>query len=157
MNYEFIEKSLDEYELHYTNKEGKEVIKPFKRTVDLAVKLQSGDANARFKMLEYLTKNGKTKEDLIIERKENGKIIRDETNYREFESSFLLQYQYETAMKLYEELFGMDFNELLLDMGLSEENSNDFNDKIVPFSTELREILVNGKVKTPSTTQKGEK
>ena len=157
MNYEFIEKSLDEYELHYTNKEGKEVIKPFKRTVDLAVKLQSGDADARFKMLDYLTKNGKTKEDLIIERKENGKIIRDETNYREFESSFLLQYQYETAMKLYEELFGMDFNELLLDMGLSEENSNDFNDKIVPFSTELREILVNGKVKTPSTTQKNEK
>jgi len=157
MNYEFIEKSLDEYELHYTNKEGKEVIKPFKRTVDLAVKLQSGDADARFKMLDYLTKNGKTKEDLIIERKENGKIIRDETNYREFESSFLLQYQYETAMKLYEELFGMDFTELLLDMGLSEENSNDFNDKIVPFSTELREILVNGKVKTPSTTQKGEK
>lgn len=154
MNYEFVEKTLDDYELHYTNKEGKEVIKPFKRTVDLAVKLQSGDADARFKLLDYLTKKGKTKEDLIIERKENGKIIRDETNYREFESSFLLQYQYETAMKLYEELFGMDFTELLLDMGLSEENSNDFNEKIVPFSTELREILINGKVKTPSTTQK---
>ncbi len=153
MNYEFVEKTLDDYELHYTNKDGKEVIKPFKRTVELAHKLQSGDAEARFKMLDYLTKMGKSKKDLIIERKdENGKIIVDETNYREFESSFILKEQYETAMKIYEELFGMNFVDLLLDMGLSEENSNEFEEKILPFSTELRELLINGKVKTPSNS-----
>ena len=56
MKYEFKEISLDNYELHYIDKEGKEKVIPFKRTVELAKKLQSADADARFEMLEYLTK-----------------------------------------------------------------------------------------------------
>lgn len=157
MNYEFIEKTLDEYELKYTNKDGKEVVKPFKRTVELASKLQSGDAQARMELFSYLTKNGMTKDDFIIKKEENGKIIYDETNYREFETSFITNKQFEIAMNIYKDLFGMDFAELLLDMGLSDKTASDFNDKIVPFSTELREILLNGKVKTPSTKEKGNK
>lgn len=157
MNYSFKELNLDEYELHYTNKDGKEVIKPFKRTVSLANKLQSGDADARMELFDYLTKMGKTKNDFIIKKEENGKIVYDETNYREFESSFIIRKQYEIAMKIYEELFNMDFPSLLLDMGLSEETAEDFTSKIEQFSNELREILINGKVKTPSTTKKGDK
>lgn len=157
MNYSFKELNLDEYELHYTNKDGKEVIKPFKRTVSLANKLQSGDADARMELFDYLTKMGKTKNDFIIKKEENGKIVYDESNYREFESSFIIRKQYEIAMKIYEELFDMDFPSLLLDMGLSEETAEDFTSKIEQFSNELREILINGKVKTPSTTKKGDK
>lgn len=154
MNYSFKELNLDEYELHYTNKDGKEVIKPFKRTVSLANKLQSGDADARMELFDYLTKMGKTKNDFIIKKEENGKIVYDESNYREFESSFIIRKQYEIAMKIYEELFNMDFPSLLLDMGLSEETAEDFTSKIEQFSNELREILINGKVKTPSKQNK---
>lgn len=154
MKYKFNELNLDEYELVYTNKDGIEVVKPFKRTVKLASKLQSGEAEARMELYSYLTSMGKTKDDFIIKKEENGKVIYDETNYREFESSFLIRKQFEIAMSVYEELFGVGLEELLMDMGLSEETAEDFRDNIEKFSTELREILINGKVKTPSPTNK---
>ena len=37
MKYEFNEKTIDEYELHYTDKKRKEKVIPFKRTVELAI------------------------------------------------------------------------------------------------------------------------
>lgn len=150
MKYEFIEKTLDEYELHYTNKEGKEVVKPFKRTVALATKIQSADAESRMELYSYLTSMGKTKDDFIIKKEENGKIIYDETNYRAFENDFLLRKSYEIITKIYQELFGVNFEDLLIDMGLSVETANEFKDGIEHFSNELRELLLNGKVKTPS-------
>lgn len=140
MKYEIKEIGLDDYELHYKDKEGNDKVIPFKRTVDLAVKIQNIDASSRFKMLNYLTSIGKSKEDLIVERKENGKIIRDETNYREFEASFLLQEQFTIALEIYENLFKKDFVELISEMGLNEKESAEFG-------TEIREILINGKVK----------
>ena len=153
MKYEFKEVSLDQYELIYTDKNGKEVIKPFKRTVELASRLQSGDAEARMELYSYLTKVGKTKEDFIIEKTENGKIIRDETNYREFESDFITKKSFEIAMEIYKDLFGMDFPELLVDMGLNEETADDFSKNMEKFSSELREILIYGKKKTPSVQE----
>ena len=140
MKYEIKEIGLDEYELHYKDKDNNDVVIPFKRTVDLAVKIQNIDASSRFKMLNYLTSIGKSKEDLIVERKENGKIIRDETNYREFEASFLLQEQFTIAIQIYEELFKKDFVELISEMGLNEKEAAEFG-------TEIREVLINGKVK----------
>jgi len=152
MKYEFKEISLDNYELHYIDKNGEEKIIPFKRTVEIAQKLQSADADARFEMLEYLQSKGKTKEDFIIEKHENGKIIRDESNYREFEASFLENKRMELLMELYEILFKKNVADLFLDMNVSEKDS----DKVQDFSLELREILINGKTKTPSI-QKGDK
>ena len=152
MKYEFKEVSLDEYELHYTDKNGKEKVIPFKRTVELARKLQSADADARFEMLEYLQSKGKTKEDFIIEKHENGKIIVDESNYREFEASFLERKQMELLIEIYKSLFNMEVQDLFLDMNITEKDSQ----KVQDFSLELREILINGKTKTPSI-QKGDK
>lgn len=151
MKYEFKEISLDNYELHYTNKDGKEKIIPFKRTVELATKLQSADADARFEMLEYLQSKGKSKEDLIIEKHENGKTIRDETNYREFEASFLERKQIELLIELYRKLFNMEVQDLFIDMNITDKDQ----DKVQEFSLELRDILINGKVKTPCIS-KGE-
>lgn len=146
MNYEFKEISLDNYELHYKNKDGIEKVIPFKRTVELASKIQSGDANARIKLFEYLTKLGKTKNDYIIEKNVDGKIVRDETNYRELESSFIEKEQIELAMEIYKELFKMELIDLYIDMGLTDKDQ----EKVQEFSIELRNILINGKTKTPS-------
>lgn len=150
MKYEFIEKSLDEYELHYTNKDGKEVIKPFKRTVELATKLQSADKDARMELFTYLTSIGKTKDDFIIKKQVDGKIVYDETNYREFESEFISNKALELALKLYNDLFKMDFADLVVDMGLNENNVDEWAN----FNVELRDLLINGKVKTPSHNKK---
>lgn len=146
MKYEIKEISLDNYELHYKNKDGKDVVRPFKRTVELASKIQGATASARFKLFDYLTKLGKTKKDFIIERKdEEGRIVVDESNYRELEASFLLEEQMQLALDLYKELFGIDLPDLLIDMGI--ENNGEVVGKL---STEIREIIINGKLKTPS-------
>ena len=146
MKYEFKEITLDEYELHYTNKDGKNKVIPFKRTVALAKKLQSADAEARIKLMSYLTELGKTKEDFIIEKHDGEKIIRDETNYRELEVQFIQNEALKLADDMYNELFKMGLADLIIDMGVSENDS----EKIQEFGIELRDILINGKVKTPS-------
>lgn len=136
--YEIKPIDTDNFELHYINKDNQSVVIPFKRTVELAVKLQSVESNARFKMYEYLTSIGKSKKDLIVERKNgDGTITVDETNYREFEANFLLQEQYKVATEIYKDLLGKTVEELVIDMNLSSEES-------YLFSSKLREILING-------------
>ena len=136
--YEIKPIDIDNFELHYINKDNQSVVIPFKRTVELAVKLQSVESNARFKMYEYLTSIGKSKKDLIVERKNgDGTITVDETNYREFEANFLLQEQYKVATEIYKDLLGRTVEELVIDMNLSSEDS-------YLFSSKLREILING-------------
>ncbi len=136
--YEIKPIDTDNFELHYINKDNQSVVIPFKRTVELAVKLQSVDSNARFKMYEYLTSIGKSKKDLILERKNgDGTITVDETNYREFEANFLLQEQYKVATEIFKELLGKTVEELVIDMNLSSEES-------YLFSSKLREILIKG-------------
>ena len=118
--YEIKPIDIDNFELHYINKDNQSVVIPFKRTVELAVKLQSVESNARFKMYEYLTSIGKSKKDLIVERKNgDGTITVDETNYREFEANFLLQEQYKVATEIYKDLLGKTVEELVIDMNLS--------------------------------------
>ncbi len=136
--YEIKPIDTDNFELHYINKDNQSVVIPFKRTVELAVKLQSVDSNARFKMYEYLTSIGKSKKDLILERKNgDGTITVDETNYREFEANFLLQEQYKVATEIFKDLLGRTVEELVIDMNLSSEES-------YLFSSKLREILIKG-------------
>lgn len=136
--YEIKPIDTDNFELHYINKDNQSVVIPFKRTVELAVKLQSVESNARFKMYEYLTSIGKSKKDLIVERKNgDGTITVDETNYREFEANFLLQEQYKVATEIFKDLLGRTVEELVIDMNLSSEES-------YLFSSKLREILIKG-------------
>ena len=136
--YEIKPIDLDNFELHYINRDNQPVVIPFKRTVELATKLQSVDSNARFKMYEYLTSIGKSKKDLIVERKNpDGTITVDETNYREFEANFLLQEQYKVATEVFKEVLGRTVEELIIDMNLESEES-------YLFSSKLREILIKG-------------
>jgi len=146
MKYEFKEIGLDDYELHYTDKDGKEKVIPFKRTVKLAKELQSVEANAKMKLMEYLTQIGKTKNDFIIEREENGKIIRDETNYRELEKEYLDNQRLLSINEIYKQLFNMEIAELIIDMNVGSQDGEKYNQ----FSLELGDIILNGKVKTPS-------
>ena len=58
-------------------------------------------------MLTYLNSIGKQK-DLVVERKTaDGKIEIDETNYREFENSFLMEERFKLANDVYKMTLGM--------------------------------------------------
>ena len=57
MKYEFIKIDLDTYKLVYTNKEKKEVSIEFKRTIEMAEKLQGIVATARLNMYKELNQN----------------------------------------------------------------------------------------------------
>lgn len=152
--YEFKTIGLDQFELHY-DKEEEGIIEhkiiPFKRTIELAKQMQSLDATARFNMLNYLNSIGKTKKDLIVERKTpDGKIEIDESNYREFEESFLREERFRLANQVYESILGMDLLTTLQEVGLDNEKD------ALLFSTKLRMILMSeetNKEEFPSRTE----
>lgn len=133
--YEFKTIGIDQFELHY-EKDGKDVCRPFKRTIELAKRMQSLDATARFNMLSYLNSIGKTKNDLIVERKNaDGTTSVDESNYREFENAFLLEERYKLANDIYKITFGVDLVTLVQEIGFQDDHS------ALLFSTKLRMIL----------------
>ena len=70
MDYEFKKISLDDYELIY-KKNGKEKKIPFKRTVGIAEMFDGITAEAKFKLGDFLTKKGKTKDDLVVNELNN--------------------------------------------------------------------------------------
>ena len=60
MKYEFKKNTIDDYTLIYTNKDGKEVKKDFKRTVEMAENLQGINARAKIKVPKPKKKTYKT-------------------------------------------------------------------------------------------------
>lgn len=129
-------KSLDEYELIYTNKKDEEVVIPFKRDIEMQSKLESINSTARLKMYKELTKQGITKDDLIIKRVENGKTIIDETNYKEYENNYIQEATLEILDEVYRKCFNKGLVELVLDMKDANENS------VAHFSAEITNVLL---------------
>lgn len=151
MNYEFIKNGLDDYTLKYTDKDNKPVEIPFKRTIEMATKVQAITSNARIKMFKELTKQGMTKDDLIIRRDDGkGHITYDETNYIEFEKKYLEEETALTMNEIMEDCFKMNMIDLFTSMGI-DLNSNDpiTIKKVSMFSNKFGMIIGNKDV-TPS-------
>ncbi len=157
--YEFKKIDLDNYELIYDYKHidlntkeevTEKIVLPFKRTVGLAKKLQSLDFDARLKMFEYLKENGKTKNDFITQKTdENGKVIIDESNYKEFEKQFMQREQYRLAEEIYSEILGKSLTQIIMEIGLNTNND------IAMLGIKLRAILMGEEqIITPSTSGK---
>ena len=124
MEYEFKKISLDEYELIY-KKDNEEKKIPFKRTVGIAEMLEGITAEAKFKLGEFLTKKGKTRDDLIVKRDlGNGKVIYDENNYLQLEQQFIQEEQILTVNKIIEKCFNMNMVKLFEELGI-DLTSND--------------------------------
>lgn len=124
MEYEFKKINLDEYELIY--KKGNEEKKiPFKRTVGIAEMLEGITAEAKFKLGDFLTKKGKTRDDLIVKRDlGNGKVVYDENNYLQLEQQFIQEEQILTVNKIIEKCFNMNMVKLFEELGI-DLTSND--------------------------------
>ena len=151
MNYEFIKNGLDDYTLKYTDKDNKVVEIPFKRTIEMATKVQAITSNARIKMFKELTKQGMSKDDLTIRRDDGkGHITYDETNYIEFEKKYLEEETALTMNEIMEDCFKMNMIDLFTSMGI-DLNSNDSITikKVSMFSNKFGMIIGNKDV-TPS-------
>lgn len=117
--YEFKYVKENTFKLIYTNKKGEKVEKQFVRDVEIAKRLQQIQAKARLKMLAELTKLGMTKEDLVIRKEvEKGKVVYDETNYKENEKVFIEIESLNTIDEIFKDYLGLGIVDLLSDMGM---------------------------------------
>lgn len=143
--------NIDEYELVYTNKSDEEVVIPFKRDIELQKTLESINSTARLKMYKELTKQGITKDDLIIKRVEKGKTIIDETNYKEYENNYIQEATLEILDDVYRKCFKKGVVELILDM----KNVNETN--VAELSASITNVLLGrDNEEIPSSNEKTE-
>lgn len=141
MKYKFEIVDNDTTKLTYKDKEFK-----IKRNINLLKRTQEVYFKARTKMMVDLTKQGITKKDLIIEKKENGKIYYDDTNIREIENNYIEMENLEIYNSIAEDYTGMSWIELIEDIGLEESDVEEF---AFNFAKSLQ-----GKDKTPSEEKK---
>ena len=151
MEYEFKKISLDEYELIY-KKDNEEKKIPFKRTVGIAEMLEGITAEAKFKLGEFLTKKGKTRDDLIVKRDlGNGKVVYDENNYLQLEQQFIQEEQILTVNKIIEKCFNMNMFKLFGELGIDLSSTDPKVCKEVElFGQKLMTVLSQNDEKSPS-------
>ena len=137
MKYKFEKIDDDTTKLSYKDKEFE-----IKRDVELTSKMQGVYMKARTKMMIDFSKQGVTKKDLVIERKEKGKTYYDNSNINELENYYTEMAFLEIYDEIAKEATGMIFQELILDIGLNENESEEFG---LEFSKALL-----GNTKTPS-------
>lgn len=140
MKYKFEKIDDDITKLSYKDKEFE-----IKRDVELTAKMQSVYMKARTKMMVDLSKQGITKKDLVIEKKEKGKTYYDNSNLNELEKYYTEMAFLEIYDEISKEATGMIFQELISDIGLNENESEEFG-------LEFSDVLL-GKQKTPSESK----
>lgn len=138
MKYKFEKVDNDITKLSYKDKEFE-----IKRDVDLTKKIQGLYATARMKMMVDLTKQGMTRKDLTVERKENGKTYMDNTNATELENTYVQMASLDLYNDLSKKYTGMELQELIDDIGITEESDSE------TFGIEFTKAL-QGDTKTPS-------
>lgn len=148
MKYEFIKKTLDEYELKY-KKGNEEKIIPFKITNEIAKELSSIVKNANMKMYADMNKNGLTKNDFIIKKENNGIVTYDETNFNEFQDKYIKLEEALILNEIIEKMFKMNIKDLFEDMGILALPENEQQVALLKFSTKLGTII-RGEEKNPS-------
>lgn len=148
MKYEFIKKTLDEYELKYF-KGNEEKIIPFKITNEIATELSSIVKNANMKMYADMNKNGLTKNDFIIKKENNGVVTYDETNFNEFQEKYIKLEEALILNDIIEKMFKMNIKDLFEDMGVLALPENEQQVALLKFSTKLGTII-RGEEKKPS-------
>ena len=140
MKYQFTEKDEDTTILKYQDKEFE-----IKRDVELQTKVQSIHSKARTKMFIELTKQGIKKEDLIIKEIKNGKTYEDNSNLQEVEKGYVEIETLNLMDEISKKYTNMTFSELIIDIGLSENDYKEIENFTKDFTLAIR-----GNSKTPS-------
>lgn len=143
MKYEFIKKDVDTTILKYKDKEFE-----IKRDISLQSLVQGVHSRARRKMYIELTKEGMTKDDLIIKKTEGSKIFEDNSNLTALENSYIEEETLNLMNDICNKYFNMLFTDLIIDVGLDTENFKE----VEKFTTDLT-LSIKGEDKTPSQKQ----
>lgn len=114
-----------------------------KRTVELLKELTSATHRSRNRLIKDLAKEGLTKSDLVKEVKKEGKTFYDSSSWDELEKSYYEEENQIILSSIVEKITGYDIITLVVEMGLTEE-------EIENFSTELVAALTGAKADTPS-------
>jgi hypothetical protein len=140
----------DEYLLIADDKQIK-----FKRVVEDAKKLESINALATMKAIEYVAKQGYTMDNnpYIVERKENGKIIRDESNWNYIINVMKEQATGEIIQDIIKDKLQMDLETLLTKVLKADiNNEEDIKEKTFNFMKDFMYIIKNGEVEEEQKT-----
>lgn len=141
MKYEFIRLDEDNIKLKYKDKEF-----TFKVNVKLISEMQKVVMESRIKLIEDLAEKGKSVKNLTIEIKKDGKTYYDSSNKQELEQI----YQEQEYLKFFDnkcqEIFNMDLQSLIDDIGLNDEEAEIFGKELTknlsgktPFQKRSRE------------------
>lgn len=114
-----------------------------KKTVELLKELTSATHRSRNRLIKDLAKEGLTKSDLVKEVKKDGKTLYDSSSWDELEQSYFEEENQIILSNIIEKTTGYDMITLVVEMGLSEKEIEDF-------STKLVEALTGTKGETPS-------
>lgn len=129
MKYEFIKNAEDDYTLKYKDKEIN-----FKSTVDIAKRLQDAIEQGKNKLIFDLAKQGLTVKALEVETKKDGKTYVDNSNFETLEENYINKARTDIFLDIIEELFGKKFTDLILEIGLNEQ-------EVEKFGSDLGNIL----------------
>lgn len=113
----------------------------FKKNVELSRKIQSVNANARLNMIKWMKSEGLKKTDLIETINKNGKVIYDETMYRDVERGFIEDEAKKLSSQIFNIIFNKTIEEAILELNITDENEG------YRFGVEIRNVLSD---KTPS-------
>lgn len=147
MKYEFKKIDDDNTELIYKDKKF-----TLKKDIALMKDLQSINAKAKTKMMIELSKQGISKKDLVIEKKENNKTYYDDTNIREIEEQFVQEASLEIFDNICKRYFDMGLVDLVMDIGLDEKDTEKFGVELI---SNIVGVKMNNDI--PSETKKDKK
>lgn len=126
MKYEFIRLDDDNIKLKYKEKEYN-----FKVNVKLISEMQKVIMKSRIKMIQDLAKDGSSIKDLTIEIKKDGKTYYDNSNKLELEKIYQEQEYLSFFDEKCQEIFNMDLQELIQDIGLTDEETEKFGQDLM--------------------------
>lgn len=143
MKYEFREIEEDITELRYKDKSF-----TAKRNIELIKEYQDLDRKAEIEFIKDLKKDGLTVNDLISEVKDGNKTYMDYSNVDYLKNNFKERKQLEFFQDFCKSITGMTLEELVLDIGLND-------DEIVQFGYDFSQ-MINGmrKEEFPSKKEK---
>lgn len=122
MKYTFKNIDTDTTELTYKDKRFE-----IRKDVDLMRRMQSLSVKARTNMMLDLSKQGVSKKDLVIERKEGSKTIYDNSNLLEIEQEYYNLASVELIDELCQKYFNMGLLDLLQDIELKDNEIEEFS------------------------------
>lgn len=138
--YEIIKNAKDNYTLKY-----KDQTYDFKTDISLIRDMQGATKNSRVKMIKDLAKDGISIKDLSIEEKKDGKTYIDNSNKAELEKIYYEEAMVEVMNEIVKRQFGKTYEELLLDIGFTEEDEKEMEQFSIDFVSALTGTTPSGK------------